>query len=222
MRPARRRQWVSFLGGRATSLSGLLQVPSASRSADSSPPAHGGELVDLLVSPERAAELKAASASFPSWDLTDRQVCDLELLLNGAFSPLRGFLGEKAYRSVCSDMRLPDGTIWPVPVVLDLTEEASAALHAGDKLALRDSEGVMLAVLNVEEIYRPDQEQEAQQVFGTTDTDHPGVSALLKRTHPVYVGRTLEGLQLPTHYDFTPLRMTPRQVRAEIARRGWT
>jgi sulfate adenylyltransferase len=203
-------------------LSGLLQVPSASKSVDSSPPAHGGELVDLLVSADRAAELKAASASFPSWDLTDRQVCDLELLMNGAFSPLRGFLGEKAYRSVCSEMRLPDGTIWPVPVVLDLTEEAAAKLHTGDKLALRDSEGVMLAVLNVEELYRPDQEAEAQQVFGTTDTDHPGVASLLKRTNPVYVGGTVEGLQLPTHYDFTPLRMTPRQVRAEIARRGWT
>src|SRR5258708_579650 len=151
MPPARRRQRFSLLGGRVTSLSGLLQVPSASKSADSSPPAHGGELVDLLVSPDRAAQLKAESAGFPSWDLTDRQVCDLELLMNGAFSPLRGFLGEKAYRSVCSDMRLPDGTIWPMPVVLDVTEDAAAALHPGDRLALRDSEGVMLAVLNVEE-----------------------------------------------------------------------
>ena len=203
-------------------MSRLLEAPGASDSADSHRPAHGGELVDLLVSTERAAELKAASAAYPSWDLTDRQVCDLELLMNGAFSPLRGFLGREAYDSVCSEMRLPDGTIWPMPVVLDLTEDAAAKLHPGDKLALRDSEGVMLAVLNVEELYQPDRESEAQRVFGTTDPDHPGVATLLKRTNPVYVGGSVEGIQLPTHYDFAPVRLTPRQVRSEIARQGWT
>jgi sulfate adenylyltransferase len=197
-------------------------VPDASDSVDSQRLAHGGDLVDLLVSTDRAAELKAASSAYPSWDLTDRQICDLELLVNGAFSPLRGFLGRQAYDSVCADMRMPDGTIWPMPVVLDLTEDAAAALHPGDKLALRDSEGVMIAVLDVEELYRPDLEQEAQRVFGTTDLDHPGVAMLLKRTNPVYVGGRVEGIQLPTHYDFAPVRMTPRQVRAEIARRGWT
>jgi sulfate adenylyltransferase len=200
----------------------LLQVPDASDSIDPRRLAHGGELVDLLVSSDRAAELKAASAAFPSWDLTDRQICDLELLLNGAFSPLRGFLGQEAYDSVCSEMRLPDGTIWPMPVVLDITEDAAASLHPGDQLALRDSEGVMLAVLHVEELYRPDQELEAKQVFGTIEPEHPGVAMLLKRTNPVYVGGSVEGLQLPTHYDFAPVRMTPREVRAEIAARGWT
>jgi sulfate adenylyltransferase len=184
--------------------------------------AHGGELVDLLVATDRAAELKAASASFPSWDLTDRQACDLELLMNGAFSPLRGFMGRKAYESVCSSMRLPDGAVWPMPIVLDVTEEMAAGLAPGGKLALRDSEGVMLAVLTVDELYRPDREAEAQSVFGTTDVEHPGVSMLLQRTHPVYVGGSVEGLQLPTHYDFHPVRLTPRQVRAEIARLGWT
>ncbi|MDQ6877764.1 MAG: bifunctional sulfate adenylyltransferase/adenylylsulfate kinase [Candidatus Dormibacteraeota bacterium] len=193
-------------------MSKLLESPDVT--------AYGGELVDLLVPEKRAAELKAASAAFPSWDLSDRQVCDLELLINGAFSPLRGFMGQEAYESVCSKMRLPDGSVWPMPVVLDVTEEMAAKLKAGDKLALRDSEGVMLAVLNVSEMFRPDQEGEAQQVFGTTDPDHPGVG-MLKRTNPVYVGGTVEGIQLPTHYDFTQLRMTPREVRAEIARRGW-
>ena len=183
---------------------------------------HGGELVSLLVSHDRAAELKAASASFHSWDLTDRQLCDLELLMNGAFSPLRGFMGRDAYESVCSNLRLPDGAVWPMPIVLDLSEQAAGALAPGDKLALRDSEGVMLAVLNVEELFRPDRESEAQRVFGTTDTEHPGVSALLDRTNPVYVGGSVEGVQLPTHYDFHPLRLTPLQVRTEMARRGWT
>ena len=193
-----------------------------SESVGSPRPEVGGELVELLVSADRAAELKAASAAYPSWDLSDRQLCDLELLMNGAFSPLRGFLGREAYESVCSSMRLPDGTVWPMPVVLDLTEAAAEALRPGTKLALRDSEGVMLAVLDVDELYRPDREAEAQQVFGTTDPDHPGVGMLLNRTNPVYVGGTIEGVQLPTHYDFSELRLTPRQVRAEIARRGWT
>src|SRR5712692_3397877 len=224
MRSTRGRQrfCVLNLGGRAFTLSRVLEAPDASDSVDSKRLAHGGELVDLIVRADRAAELKAASATYSSWDLTDRQICDLELLMNGAFSPLRGFLGREAYESVCADMRLPDGTIWPIPVVLDLTEDAAATLHPGDKLALRDSEGVMLAVLHVEELYRPNQENEAQQVFGTTDPDHPGVAMLLKRTNPVYVAGPVEGIQLPTHYDFTPVRMTPRQVRAEIARRGWT
>lgn len=175
----------------------------------------------LIASDDRAAELKTASASFPSWDLTDRQVCDLELLLNGAFAPLRGFMGRDVYESVCSKMRLPDGTLWPMPIVLDMTDEAAAGLVSGDQVALRDSEGVMLAVLTVDELFRPDRELEAQAVFGTTDTEHPGVSMLLRQSNPVYVAGSVEGIQLPTHYDFHQLRMTPLQVREEIERRGW-
>ena len=175
----------------------------------------------LLVSAERQAELKAASAAFPSWDLTDRQLCDLELLANGGFTPLTGFMNQPDYESVCSSMRLADGTVWPMPIVLDVTEEAAAGLKPGSDLALRDSEGVMLAVLHVEGVYRPDRRIEAQQVFGTTDTDHPGVAMLLERTHPVYVGGKVEALELPHHYDFHPIRLTPQQVRDEIVRRGW-
>ena len=183
--------------------------------------AAGGSIKDLLVSPQRAAELKGASASYPSWDLTDRQLCDLELLANGGFSPLTGFMDRRTYESVCSRMRLHDGSVWPMPIVLDLTEQAAAGLGAGSELALRDSEGVMLAVLHVEDVYRPDQRAEAEQVFGTTDTEHPGVAMLLQRTNPVYVGGTIEAVQLPNHYDFHPFRLTPKQVRSEIERRGW-
>ena len=187
----------------------MLQLLDESESVDSPRPAHGGELVDLLVSADRAAELKTASASYPSWDLSDRQqLCDLELLMNGGFSPLQGFMGREAYDSVCSSMRLPDGTVWPMPIVLDLTEEAASNLKPGDKLALRDSEGVMLAVLHVEELYRPDREAEAQQVFGTVDPNHPGVAMVLNRTNAVYVGGKVEGIQLPAHYDFIQDRLT--------------
>jgi sulfate adenylyltransferase len=182
---------------------------------------HGGELVDLILNPERKKALQAASKDFPSWDLTPRQLCDLELLLNGGFSPLRGFLKKADYESVCKDMRLADGTLWPMPITLDVPEEFAGKLAVGGKLALRDAEGVMLAVLNVEDIYKPDRAAEAQQVFGTTDKLHPGADQAMNRTNPVYVGGSLEGLQHPVHYDFRGIRLTPAELRAEFARLGW-
>lgn len=182
---------------------------------------HGGELVDLIVTPERKKALQAASKDFPSWDLTPRQTCDLELLLNGGFSPLRGFMKKADYESVCKKMRLADGTLWPMPITLDLPEEFAGKLAVGGKLALRDAEGVMLAVLNVEEIYKPDRAAEAQDVFGTTDKLHPGADQTMNRTNPVYVGGSLEGLQHPVHYDFRGIRLTPAELRAEFSRLGW-
>jgi sulfate adenylyltransferase len=182
---------------------------------------HGGELVDLLATPERSAELKAASRDWSSWDLTPRQFCDLELLLNGGFSPLRGFMNRADHDAVCAGMRLADGTLWPIPIVLDVTPQLAATLKAGGMLALRDPEGVMLAALHVEEIWEPDLQASAQSTFGTTSPDHPGVAHLLHKTHPVAVGGRLEGLQMPIHYDFRSLRQTPAELRAEFAREGW-
>ncbi len=182
---------------------------------------HGGTLVDLLVSPARATELKESSRDWPSWDLTDRQLCDLELLLTGAFSPLRGFLGRKDYESVRDDVRLSDGILWPMPITLDVSPEIAGQLAPGKRLALRDPEGVMLAVLAVEDLWEPDLRAEAERVFGTDNVDHPGVFHLLNRTKPVYVGGMIEGLQRPLHYDFQDLRNTPRQLRDEFARLGW-
>ena len=129
---------------------------------------HGGTLVNLISEPDRAAELKAAAADWPSWDLTPRQICDLELLMNGAFSPLRTFLGQADYENVCHQMRLADGTIWPMPITLDLPEELAQSVNGGS-IALQDLEGVILAVLHVDEVYTPDREAEAQAVFGTTN-----------------------------------------------------
>ncbi len=182
---------------------------------------HGGELCQLVVAPERAEELRRESAAWPSWDLTSRQLCDLELLLSGGFSPLRGFLGSDDHESVCERMRLADGTIWPVPVTLDVPEELARRLGPGASVALRDPEGVLLAALHVDDVYRPDRRAEAQAVFATTSTEHPGVAHLLERTCDHYLGGWLEGLQPPVHYDFRSLRLTPAQLRAELARRGW-
>src|SRR6202158_1857336 len=183
---------------------------------------HGGSLIDLLAAPARAAEIKAASRDWPSWDLTPRQLCDLELLLNGSFSPLTGFLGRADHDSVCERMRLADGTLWPIPIPRDVPRPLADTLAPGRSvLALRDPEGVMLAACHVEELWEPDLPAGAQQVYGTTDLLHPGVAYQLERTHPVFVAGRLEGLQLPAHYDFRALRLTPAELRAEIAREGW-
>ena len=185
-------------------------------------PPHGGELVQLIASQEHSAELKAHSREWPSWDLTPRQLCDLELLLSGGFSPLRGFMRRADYERVCHNMLLTSGVLWPMPITLDVTEEFAKKLTPGSsKIALRDPEGVMLAVLDVEEVWRPDRKDEAQSVFGTTSAVHPGVEYLLNKSNPWYVGGKLEGLQLPSHYDFKTLRLTPAELRTEFSRLGW-
>src|SRR5262244_2461226 len=182
---------------------------------------HGGELVDLKLDPEHAAELIARSKKFPSWDLTSRQIRDLELLLSGGFSPLRGFMNRAEYERVCHEMRLSDGLIWPIPITLDVPEAFAKSLKPRrTKVALRDSEGVMVAVLYVEDVWQPDRKAEAEAVFGTTSKVHPGVDYLLNRGHGWYVGGRVEGLQLPTHYDFRTLRLMPAGLRAEFARLG--
>jgi sulfate adenylyltransferase len=185
-------------------------------------PPHGGELVDLIATPERSAQLKAQSREFPSWDLTARQVCDLELLLSGGFSPLRGFMTRPDYDGVCQNMRLKSGVLWPMPITLDVAEAFAKGLKPGSsKVALRDPEGVMLAVLSVEDVWLPDRAAEAKAVFNSTSAAHPGADYAMNKSNPWYLGGTLEGLQLPAHYDFRTLRFTPAELRAEFARLGW-
>jgi sulfate adenylyltransferase len=184
---------------------------------------HGGELVQLQVPAERAAELKAQSKDWPSWDLTGRQLCDLELLMNGGFSPLNGFMNRADYDGVCQDMRLANGTLWPMPITLDVTEDFAKKLTAGgSKIALRDPEGVMLAVLHVSDVWQPDRTAEAKAVFGSTSAAHPGADYAINKSNPWYVGGKVEGLQEPSHYDFRELRLSPKDVRAEFQRTGWT
>jgi sulfate adenylyltransferase len=182
---------------------------------------HGGTLVNLLVSEDRQAELKKEMRDLPSWELTERQTCDLELLTNGAFSPLSGFMKKNEYNSVCDKMQLADGAFWPMPVTLDIPEELAGRLTAGSRLALRDQEGVLLAVMHVEEMFRPDKRFEAESVYGTTNIEHPGVGFLLNKTHPCYVGGRIEALELPEHYDFQALRLEPAELRHEFAHQGW-
>jgi sulfate adenylyltransferase len=184
-------------------------------------PPHGGTLINLLLAGERAEEVRQASRDWPSWDLTPRQVCDLELLLGGGFSPLTGFLGKADFDGVCETMRLADGTLWPIPITLDVTDEVAARLEPGKPLALRDPEGVMLAALQVGDVWTLDREAKAEAVFGTQDQMHPGVAHLFQRTNNVAVGGRLLGLQLPPQYDFAPLRATPQELRRRFERLGW-
>ncbi|HTS70943.1 MAG TPA: bifunctional sulfate adenylyltransferase/adenylylsulfate kinase [Terriglobia bacterium] len=184
-------------------------------------PPHGGELVNLQAAPGRCSELQDASREWPSWDLSPRQYCDLELLLNGGFSPLRGFMSRADYESVCCNLRLKNGLLWPIPIVLDVTEEFAKSVGPGRTIALRDAEGVMLAALHVDEVWQPDRMTEAETVYGTTSAHHPGVEHLLQRTNPWYVGGRLEGIQPPMHYDFRSLRYGPAELRAEFVRLGW-
>ena len=184
-------------------------------------PPHGGALVDLLVTGGEAAELASQAAGLPGWRLTRRQRCDLELLACGGFSPLRTFLGEGDHAGVCESMRLADGTLWPIPVTLDVPGEMAAVARPGRSLALRDAGGGLLGVLQVEESWRPDRVAEAAAVFGTNDPAHPGAGYLLRHTHPVYVTGELKVLRLPSRPEFPQFRYTPAQVRAEFGRRGW-
>ncbi len=183
--------------------------------------AHGGELKDLYLAEHKADEEKLRASDYPSWDLSPRQLCDLDLLLNGAFSPLEGFLGQADYEKVCDEMRLESGVLWPIPITLDVSEEFAGGVSEGDTIALRDVEGVLIATLKVSDIWQPDKQSEAQRVFGTTDDSHPGVNYLLHKAGPVYLGGKIDGVEPPTFYDFKLLRDTPSELRGRFRKLGW-
>ncbi|MCP4350325.1 MAG: bifunctional sulfate adenylyltransferase/adenylylsulfate kinase [Desulfobacterales bacterium] len=182
---------------------------------------HGEKLVNLIVEPERAKDLQKISRDLQSITLSGRQMSDLELLMNGAFSPLRGFMTSADYNSVRDSMRLQDGTLWPIPVCLDINEQQSEALKPGQLVALRDSEGFMVAVLAVEDIWAVDKSLEAYQVYGTRDIAHPGVDHLFNQVGTHYIGGAVEGIQYPLHFAFRRLRHTPAEMLALYKKLGW-
>lgn len=177
--------------------------------------------VPLLASPARRRELRWLARDLVEWVVTARPRCDLDLLLTGAMSPLEGFLGRADYESVCDRMRLTDGAVWPMPIMLDVPAEVAARLGPGDGLALREPDGTLLGVLWVDDVWPPDLRAEAEAIFRTTSAAHPGVAHLFAQTHPFYVGGRLEGVRRPPSPDFGRLRPGPLEVRAEFARRGW-
>lgn len=176
---------------------------------------------ELYVSADSARKLKHEAAALPSWDLTARQVCDLELLMNGGFHPLKGFLGQADYDSVVQTMRTADGALWPMPITLDVTETFADGIEPGQDIALRDPEGVILAILSVTDKWVPDKAREAEMVFGANDLAHPAVNYLHNVAGKVYLGGPVTGIQPPVHYDFKARRDTPNELRAYFRKVGW-
>ncbi len=176
----------------------------------------------LIVHFRRAEKLRTAAVELVSLDLDTRQLCDLESLLNRAFYPLSGYLCREDYQGVLERMRLADGCVWPIPVCLDVSEEFAGSLEIGQRIALNDQEGFLLALLTVEEVWRPDKEAEAEAVYGTTDAAlHPGVQYLYEEVGEWYVGGSVEGVSLPVHYDFRDLRLTPSETHRRFTQYGW-
>jgi len=181
----------------------------------------GNDLVNLLADEERCTLLKKISMNLPDLSLTERQMCDLELIATGAFSPLKGFLNRADYESVLDRMRLQDDTLWPIPICLGIPEAKATSLEAGQSLALRDPEGFLLAVMHIEDIWPIDHEKESRQVFGTCDPSHIGVQYLHEGAATHYIGGNLEVLSLPLHPDFKQIRLAPVEVRRYFKKMGW-
>ena len=176
---------------------------------------------ELFVSADAALALKDEAGAMPSWDLTPRQICDLELLMNGGFNPLKGFLTEADYDGVVENMRLESGALWPMPITLDVSEKFAEGLEPGTDIALRDQEGVILAIMSVTDKWVPNKAREAEKVFGADDLAHPAVNYLHNVAGPVYLGGPIKGLQAPTHYDFRARRNTPNELRAMFKKLNW-
>jgi len=188
--------------------------------------AHGGTLVDLLLKGDDLKKLKEESAEFPSLTLSLRQLCDVEMLLNGGFSPLTGFMTEEQYNKVVVDLHLPNGLLWSMPITLDVTKEFAEKTKLGDKIALRDYEGSLIAVITVTDSWVPDKRKEAEHVFGSPDDEcHPSIEYLFREAGSHYIGGPLQELNSPSTtisstIDTPPL-LFERRSRGFAGTRWW-
>jgi sulfate adenylyltransferase len=180
-------------------------------------PPYGGTLVDLVARGDEREALIEHSVGLRSVQLSSRSLCDIELLATGAFSPLDRFMGRAALQSVVRDMRLPDGSLWPMPVALPVADAARPA--EGAEIALRSPHNDLVAVMRVDEVFPRDFVFEAEGVFRTTDPRHPLV-AEMNTWGLWYISGPLRVVNLPRHYDFVELRRTPAEVRQLLAERG--
>jgi sulfate adenylyltransferase len=181
---------------------------------------HGGRLVNREVSGVEREALLRAAVRMPSIDLNAREEADLELIANGAFSPLEGFMGEADYLSVRDHRHLANGAVWTIPVTLSASEEERANLNLGDDVALRSHDGRLLAVLHLTEIFKYDKQREAERVYLTTEDKHPGVRALYDQGQYLLGGR-VSVIEHPRRHEFAPYRYSPRELRALFVDRGW-
>lgn len=176
---------------------------------------------ELYVSYDNAQKIKMEAAELVSWDLTPRQICDLELLMNGGFNPLKGFLSQADYNCVVENMRLADDALWPIPITLDVSQGFADSVELGQDIALRDQEGVILATITVTDSWLPNKAREAEMVFGSDDLAHPAVNYLHNQAGAVYLGGPVTGIQQPVHYDFRGRRDTPNELRTYFHKMGW-
>ena len=183
---------------------------------------HGGKLCSPMLNKKHLREVNNDILQLKSWTLTDRQLCDIELILNGGFSPLDGFMNQDDYNSVCEKNRLKNNLLWPIPITLDISNSFADKLDTNEKIVLRDKEGFAIALLTVSDLWHPEKDKEAHHIYETTDTNHPGVNFLLNDTHSTYIGGIIEGIQNPKHYDYPELRHTPFQLREIFNKSGWS
>jgi sulfate adenylyltransferase len=179
---------------------------------------YGGQLVDLMIKGEEREELLEKSSRLPSIQISQRALCDLELLATGAFSPLDRFMSKADYERVLTEMRLTDGTLFPLPVTLPLDEESLPSW--GEQITLSDSRNNTIAVMQIEEVYHWDELRETRLALGTTDHRHPLVSEMGTWGN-VYVSGALQVIDLPIYHDFRELRKTPAQVRSALSSLGY-
>lgn len=180
---------------------------------------YGGKLVNLLVTGEARKNLIAQATRYPSIQISQRAMCDLELLATGGFSPLDRFMGRADYQRVLTEMRLADGTLFPIPITLTIKKDD---LPTGSEwIALRDARNNLMAVMRLEEVYAWDSTREARLAYGSTDVRHPMVSEMI-RWGDFCISGELKVVDLPIYYDFTDLRRTPAEVRAMLNNMGHT
>lgn len=188
-------------------------------------PPHGGVLKDLLArDAPRHDQLVAEAEKLPAVILTERQLCDLELILNGGFSPLEGFMNEKDYNGVVENLRLADGALFSMPICLDVGAQTIDRLKIkpGSRITLRDfRDDRNLAILTVDDVYKPDKQKEAKEVFGG-DPEHPAIRYLMNSTKEYYIGGKIDAVNKLSHYDYVALRYTPAELRVHFEKLGWT
>lgn len=188
-------------------------------------PPHGGVLKDLLSrDAPRQSELATEAETLPALVLTERQLCDLELIISGGFSPLEGFMNHKDYNGVISNLHLADGKLFSMPICLDVTKEAieEKGFQPGARITLRDPrDDRNLAIMTVDDVYEPDKKKEALEVFGG-DPEHPAIKYLFEKTHDFYVGGKLDAVHRVNHYDYVALRYTPSELRTHFEKLGWS
>ena len=180
---------------------------------------HGGTLVDRVLSGSERDDAVKRAQTLPRLTLSERNLADLECLATGIYSPLEGFVSEADYKRIVENMRLSSGTVWSIPITLQVAEDAAAQYPVGQEIALTTG-GEVLAVMNVTDVYRPDQTKEAKQVYRTDDTQHPGVAAMMG-AGSVYLGGPISLVGELPKGEFGAYKFYPKETRAKFQEKGW-